>query len=300
MLSSKISDDAIDDNKITVHHGEYANSYAKKAISTKQYDRYEKIYNLIKYCLLNGIKMNVLNVGSGAADVVKEFVHHMMPYCNKLILNEINGIFCEQYRNSEWYRQHKSKIHILEGDIESILINQHKNILNNISVDLIWCNHMIYHIRLNRMSWLIDELSNILTSNPQSGYIFVSCLNETEPFITAFHKHIVPNYQLCSHIDNILKEKNAKFTQIIDENSFEFNNKNEAFNLFKLFVIGDIYSNPDYKPSLPLSKDENIILTAFIKSHLDSLLVKKKDKYIWTIKGTFFILRKINSYSSKL
>ena len=284
---------AMNDNGISLNHDNYATFYKRVQNGGNESD--EKIFKLIKYCLLNGKKINLLNVGVGTAENAKEFLDHMLPFCDKIILNEINPTFCQKYRESDWYNQYKSKIIVLEGSIQSILEQKGKNennIFDGIPIDLIWCNHVLYHVRINEIDYLIRKFSEILTNDPNSGYIFIGCEDDDEYLIKKLFLPIAPNYRLCSEIKSVLKKNKMKYTEIVDQIYVDFSDKKEAIDLWKLFVVEDLYKNPDYKPSLPLTKNEEIMLEANISSHLDNVLIRNEDKYIWKQNTRFFVIRK--------
>ena len=230
--------------------------------------------------------LKILNVGSGPNDSTKTFVETFLPFCQKMVLCEMNPLFCADYNNSTWLKNNNTKIDIYNCDIFDFNMKTKKyNYLN--SFDLIWCNHVLYHIDFNQFSTLIFELNKLLL--PNKGYMMISVSNDNFYGPKLIHRKLKPQYCLSKYLDQLMyqleKEYVLKWFVVLSEDKM-FMTKDHAANLLQLFVEQDVYSRKVFHPSGIISQNDKLMIKNAVNDAINEIWI---DNCLMSVANHYFI-----------
>ena len=273
---------------MNLDHNSYSDNYhfshkLDDGMSTKSWalgddalSEMRRLYDLIKHTLLpkNRKNLNILNVGCGPVEITGDFVNEFASYCNKIVLCEVNPIYCKSYKESDWYKLHKSKIIILNQTIESVQFEQLDQ-QDKFEFDLIWCSHVIGHFRLSYISTFLSYLCNLLSNQ---GYFIIGITEDNTSLVKSVLKD---KYQLSRYLEKCIDNfdtdnNNTNNNNGIDCFMLRFQSeipmtKKEAYNMIELFLTMCIFKHKDYNPSLKITDDDK----KFIKQQSNYLVEKR-------------------------
>ena len=243
----------------------------------------ERMFNLIKHSLLENVleskNATILNIGPGPAEMVQDFIDTFIPYCTKIVLCEVNESFCKDYKSSQWYKMNENKIEIINKPIEQ-LYNNENNETKERKFDLIWCNHVLYHLRLKYIPTFIEKLIDLL--NNKDSYAIVGVCEDDNSFIQYTNKMMTKKYRLSRYFEECLNlihddddDSNMyNWFMLRFHSSTPIGTKQDAIDVLKLFIIEDILHHPDYNASLKINDQDEKKLSDTIEIALKKTFSK--------------------------
>ena len=285
----------------------------------------ERLFNLIKHSLIpesiNSKDATILNIGAGPEPIVQDFITAFVPYCKKIILCEINPSFCQDYTLSQWYKLNTNKIEIINKPFEQVYnnididCNEKKPQLQlQIRFDLIWCNHVLYHMRLKYIPILVKKLVNLLNTE-RNSYAIVGIGEDDDNFIKYTNKLITKKYGLSRYFEQCLRMQDLSQSSLLGEHCVNYDNidwfmlrfhsrtplnsKQHAVDLLKLFIKEDLYHHPDYNPSLKMNKQDEKKLEDTIEIALKKTFTKCENtgKYVMQADTDYYFIKTKTSTS---
>ena len=291
---------------------EYDDSY-ESSMRTIENDRNKKMYYWVKNIYLRFNKMydnskniSILNIGSGPCESAERFVNNLLPHCNTIYLCEINPLFCQKYEESEWYKTvniNNKRIIVLNADIQdsqSIKYFESRKVKFNV----IWCNHMLYNIKLNSIPNFLLSLNSLLKN--RFSVMIIGIIDDDTIEAKSLQQAIKPQYHLSEHLINCIKKLdwyNEKHLTLLYEKVPIKMTKNEAKSLFELFVKQDLFYNTDYHPSKIITNKDLNDISKVVDNACDKLLVpitnnQNKMQYIWYEETTYYVINKVEKKMS--
>ena len=305
--------------------------------SSLNFDEYHNIYSgiidddickLIKHGLLKKNRGNrILNIGSGPIKMATSFIEAFEPFSSEIILCEVNHEFCNDYRNSPWYKKNANSNKKSECSIKVInqnIIDYLNKIPPNSKFDLIWMDHVIYYFQLNYLETLITKLSNLLI--PHDGFCMISIEGYHNTSVTKqLFEPLKPQWQLEKNVRKCLqnlanvtnindkKAKNGKLEWfLVSTDVASIMTKQELFDLWKLFMVTNLYLHPDYHPSGKITSQDEMKINETIDRAFP-LIAKpvtssnnnnddgSKKLYIWEDRTSWYFFKRVPyQYQSKL
>ena len=216
----------------------------------------------------NGLK--IANVGSGPKDSTKAFMEAFLPFAEKIVLCEINPLFCNDYRQSTWYKDNTDKIDIHNCDM--LNFNQHTKYCYLGSFDVIWCNHVMYYIDYNQFLSVICQLNKLLLK--KEGYMMISVSNDDFYGPKFVHRKLKPDYVLSKYMDQLLHQIEEKYGcqwfVVMSHDKMPMT-KDHAINLLKLFVKQNVYSRKQFHSTGVISENDEKMIEQAVMSSIDQI-----------------------------
>ena len=228
---------------------------AKKHLGFDSMAEMDRTFDLIKYSLIqHKIESNnatILNIGPGPAVMAQDFVAAFVPYCEKIVLCEVNPSFCRDYKLSQWYKINEHKIEIINKPFEQLYNNDN----NETKFDLIWCSHVLYHMRLKYIPKFIEKLANLL--NGKNCYGIVAIAEDESNYIKYTKRLVREKFGLSRYFEQCLDDSSfINWYMLRFHSDIPLNSEQDAIDVLKLLLTEDLLHHPDYNESLKINQQD--------------------------------------------